>query len=114
MINLSVLLILKGEHGIECLLCCSIDGKRNLFRLQRALVTLCASVLVNSLVLAIITKKEGEAASFPFLFGQTFLEQEGIGSTNYTETPLALSTSRPQYTDRKGSDATGKEEGDSA
>jgi hypothetical protein len=25
-INLSVLLILKGEHGIECLLCCSIDG----------------------------------------------------------------------------------------
>jgi hypothetical protein len=26
-INLSVLLILKGEHGIECLLCCSIDGE---------------------------------------------------------------------------------------
>ena len=26
-INLSVLLILRGEHGIECLLCCSIDGK---------------------------------------------------------------------------------------
>jgi hypothetical protein len=28
-INLSVLVILKGEHGLECLLCCSIDVLAN-------------------------------------------------------------------------------------
>jgi hypothetical protein len=50
-INLSVLLILKGEHGIECLLCCSID------------------VLVNTLVLAIVTDARGEEASFPGIYG---------------------------------------------
>ena len=48
-INLSVLLILKGEHGLECLLCCSID------------------VVVNSLALSCITSKLGEVASFPSL-----------------------------------------------
>lgn len=49
-INLSILLILKGEHGIECLLCCSID------------------VLVNTLVLAIITDSRGEEKSFPMIY----------------------------------------------
>ena len=39
--NLSVLLILKGEHGIECLLCCSIDGRLLLrFRLSISDLTL--------------------------------------------------------------------------
>jgi len=50
-INLSTLLILKGEHGIECLLCCSID------------------VMANALVIAIISDKRGEAYSFPMLHG---------------------------------------------
>lgn len=49
-INLSILLILKGEHGIECLLCCSID------------------VLVNTLALAIVTNPAGEKKSFPLVY----------------------------------------------
>lgn len=75
-INLSVLLILKGEHGIECLLCCSID------------------VLVNTLVLAIITDARGEEYSFPMLFDagtKTFgtTDKELLPSVNVALTPLS-------------------------
>jgi len=44
-VNLTTLLALRGEHGLECLLCCSID------------------VTANSLALAWCTAKIGEEAS---------------------------------------------------
>lgn len=75
-INLSVLLILKGEHGIECLLCCSID------------------VLVNTLVLAIITDARGEEYTFPMLFNSGtktlgMTDKELLPSVNVALTPLS-------------------------
>ena len=70
--------------------------------------------MVNSLVLAIITKSQGEAAAFPFLFGQTSSAQESLDRADYAVAPLSLTPSRPQYSDRKGSDSTGKEAAEAA
>ena len=74
-INLSVLLILKGEHGIECLLCCSIDGENGLScpgsqsLAYKRLRSLILAVSVNAPVLALVSDTRGETCSFPSLQG---------------------------------------------
>lgn len=79
--NLSILLILKGEHGIECLLCCSID------------------VLVNTLALAIITDSRGEAFSFPELYGLKEGHKTEIPLTQTHYVQVTPAASRDQHTE---------------